>query len=226
MFASLAGERVLVVAAHPDDEILGCGATIHRLTQAEGVACALLLAQGVTARGDGEAEIARLRQQALAAADRVGYQSVRFHDGPDNRLDRLALLDLVQWVEAEVARVRPTVILTHHVGDLNIDHQLTHRAVVTATRPMATEGVRTILAFETLSATEWNPDGPAFRPTVYLPIGLEDLIAKTAALEAYAGELRAFPHPRSREGLRIQAQRRGVESGHELAEAFLLVRTR
>ncbi len=227
MFASLDGERILVVAAHPDDEVLGCGGTIHRATQVQGAkAYGLILAQGIAARGEDAAGLTELRRAASQAQGLIGYSVAELRDGPDNRLDTVPLLDLVKQVEQMIGYCEPTVILTHHVGDLNIDHQLTHRAVVTATRPMQEESVRTILAFETLSATEWNPDGPAFRPNVYLPIRGVDLLAKTKALEAYAGELRAAPHPRSVEGLRVQAQRRGMESGHELAEAFMLVRTR
>ena len=226
MFASLDGERILVVAAHPDDEVLGCGGTIARHTKAGGDARALILGHGVTARGEDKVALEALKVSTKAAQAILGYELVHVMDWPDNRYDTVSLLDIVQSIEAAIRVCAPTLILTHHEGDLNIDHQITFRAVVTATRPMAEETVRTILSFETLSATEWNPGGVPFRPTVYLPFDAEALEAKRVALKAYAGEMREYPHPRSLSGLMIQAHRRGMESGLERAEAFMLVRTR
>ena len=226
MFASLSGERILVVCAHLDDEVLGAGGTIHAHTRSGGAARALVLSVGVTARGEDDDAVRANLESAIAAQAILGYADTIVDDAPDNQFDTLPLLHLAQRVEAEIRVWRPTCVLTHHAGDLNIDHQITARAVLTATRPMAHEGVRTVLAFETVSATEWHPTGPPFRPTVYLPLSDADLDAKCRALQAYAGELRAAPHPRSLTGLCVLAQHRGMEAGHRLAEAFVLVRTR
>ena len=226
MFASLAGERLLVVAAHLDDEVLGCGGTIHAHTAAGGAARALVMSQGVAARGEDPAALKAILESALAAQQILGYEETAVEDAPDNAFDTMPLLHLTQRIESEIAAWRPTVVLTHHTGDLNRDHELTARAVLTATRPLEAEGVRTVLAFETVSATEWHPTGPPFVPTVFLPLREADLDAKVAAMRAYAGEIRLPPHPRSVVGLRVLARHRGMQAGHALAEAFVLVRTR
>jgi LmbE family N-acetylglucosaminyl deacetylase len=223
--------KVLVIAAHPDDEVLGCGGTAARLVKEGHEVHFAILGEGATARlpqrADTDAQkITKLQQQAHAAAAKVGVKNLTLHDLPDNRLDTVPLLDVVKIVESLVERLQPEVIYTHHAGDLNVDHGVIHRAVLTATRPMAGQPVREIYAFEVPSSTEWafQRIEPPFRPNVFVDI-TRTIEAKIAAMECYATEARKFPHPRSPEALRALATRWGSVVGCAAAEAFELVRS-
>lgn len=218
---------VLVVAAHPDDEALGCGGTLfrHRLSGAR--VHVLFLADGEMARGaSDETFVGRRLAMAEAAAQAMGGLSTRLAGFPDNRLDAVDMLDLARTVEAEIAKHNPDLIYTHHPGDLNIDHRRAHQAVMTACRPIQGRGVREIRCFEVLSSTEWAGPGlgPVFEPTLF--IGLDDaaFAAKRAAFHAYAAEMRASPHPRSWEAVTALAVLRGAAAGMPRAEAFFVSR--
>ncbi len=220
---------VLIVAAHPDDEVLGCGGTIATLAKRGSVVHVAFLADGVFSRpGDSDAqqsELASRRAAARKASATLGVTSVSFGDLPDNRMDTVALLSIAQAVEALVAQHRPQMILTHHAGDLNIDHRRTHEAVATACRPQSGHVVRTILAFEVASSTEWQLPGsaPAFVPNWFVDIS-GTLELKLSALDAYAAELRGWPHPRCRQAVEHLARWRGATVGAHAAEAFMLGR--
>ena len=144
---------------------------------------------------------------------------------PDNRLDTLPLLDVVRCVETAIEELAPSVLYTHHGGDLNVDHRVAHQAVLTACRPLPGTGVRAVYCFETVSSTEWaSPgDGPGFRPTRFVDIA-QTLERKRQALACYEAELRAFPHARSLEGVEALARPRGAGVGVEAAAAFEVIR--
>lgn len=222
--------RCLTVAAHPDDEILGCGATMARLAAEGAEVHVVILGEGATSRGDapepGRSETERLREQARRACAIVGAKSVEFEALPDNRFDELPLLEIVKRVETHVARVRPERVFTHHPGDLNVDHQLTCRAVVTATRTLPGQVVRELLSFEVPSSSEWafGTTGPAFAPNCFVDVG-GSLERKLEAMTCYESEMRPFPHPRSARALAAIATRWGSTAGCEAAEAFQIVRT-
>ena len=220
--------RLLVVCAHPDDEVLGCGGTVARLVKEDFEAFTLILGEGVTSRYADrnkkfvEKELSDLKRQALRANEILGVKEVFFESFPDNRFDSVDLLDIVKVVEKVKNEVKPEVILTHSRHDLNKDHRITYEAVLTATRPIAGETVRGIYSFEVLSSTEWNyPYG--FSPNLYFNIE-DTLELKLEAMKAYSLELREFPHPRSIEGIKIKAKQRGMEAGLRYAEAFEVVR--
>lgn len=222
---------VLVIAAHPDDEILGCGGTVARLVADGHDVQFAVLGEGITSRhpqrSDADArQLTALHQQAHAAAAKLGVKSVMLHKLPDNRLDTVPLLDIVKLVEDLVDRTKPEVIYTHHAGDLNVDHGVIHRAVLTATRPVAGQPVLDIYAFEVPSSTEWafQRIEPFFRPNVFVDI-TQSIDVKIAAMECYQTESRPFPHPRSPEALRAIAARWGSVVGCPAAEAFELVRS-
>lgn len=219
----------LVVAAHPDDEVLGCGGTIARLTAAGVEVTVTILGEGATSRDEpgGGDPVAALRRSARDAVTALGVERLTMHGLPDNRFDSVDLLDVVKVVEQELAEVRPETVLTHHGSDLNIDHRTVHTAVMTATRPVPGEGVLDVYAFETLSSTEWsfNRFEPGFRPNTFVVLDEDALAAKIAALSCYDTELRTFPHPRSVDAVRVSAMRWGTVVGHPLAEALELVRS-
>src|SRR5437870_2903710 len=225
-----APEPVLVVAAHPDDEVLGCGATMARLA-AEGQPVHIaILGEGITSRSSrddsGAKLLRRLHQQAEAAALKIGAKDVVLFKLPDNRLDTLPMLEIAKLIEDLIQKLRPAVIYTHHPGDLNVDHGIVHRAVLTATRPMSGQCVREVYTFEVPSSTDWAFQRPehCFRPNVFIDI-TRTLDAKISSFACYDTEAREFPHPRSAEALRATATRWGSVVGCRAAEAFELIRS-
>lgn len=221
-------ESVLVVAAHPDDEVLGCGGTIARHSEAGDEVHTLFLADGVAARGASgaalEAEKAQRAEAAARAARVLDSQPPRFLGLPDNRLDSVPLLDVVQGIESAIAEIDPVVVYTHHGGDLNIDHEIAHRATVTACRPLPDARVRALYAFEIVSSTEWcGAAARAFLPDRFVGIDAT-LERKIEALGCYAAEMRPAPHARSVDNVRALAAFRGASAGLPTAEAFMTIR--
>ncbi|MDZ4855243.1 MAG: PIG-L family deacetylase [Nitrospirota bacterium] len=220
---------ILVLAAHPDDEVLGCGGTIAKLARQGATIHVAFLADGVSSRfGDLTAQQPELSSRRIAAqkaCDILGVKSLSFGDFPDNRMDTIALLDIIKPIEALVAKFQADMVFTHHAGDVNIDHRRIHEAVSAACRPQPGYPVKTLLCFEVPSSTEWQLSGsaPAFAPNWFVDIS-DSLDLKLAALEAYAAELRPWPHPRSRQGVEHLARWRGATVGVGAAEAFILGR--
>ncbi|MGH9775339.1 MAG: PIG-L deacetylase family protein [Candidatus Acidiferrales bacterium] len=222
--------KILVTAAHPDDELLGCGATVARLATEGHEIYFAILGEGLTSRHpdrqDAQAsQLEALRRSSRKAACTIGAKDVFFYGLPDNRLDTIPLLEVTKIIEELIEKLQPQVIYTHHEGDLNIDHGVVSRAVLTAARPIASQSVREIYAFEVPSSTDWafQRCGPAFRPNTFVDVE-KTLEQKILALAAYETEMRQFPHPRSPEALRATAQRWGSVIGRPSAEAFELVR--
>lgn len=217
---------VLVVAAHPDDEALGCGGALRRHAAAGHPVRAVHLTDGVGSRRDASPDDVRRRRRASErAASVLGFEWLARGDFPDNALDSVPLLEIVRFVEDAVRRARPTVVYTHHGGDLNVDHRLAFRATLTALRPAPDAPRPEIRAFEVPSSTEWSHPavGPAFTPSLFLDVSAH-WDRKREALECYREELRAPPHPRSPEGVDALARWRGAQAGLERAEAFDVVR--
>jgi len=218
-------KTILVVVAHADDEALGCGGTMARHAAAGDQVYVVFVADGVTSRVVAGDEELALRQQATARACTIlGVTSSTFLGLPDNQLDSIPLLDIVQPLEGICAKLAPEVIYTHHYGDLNVDHRVTHQAVMTACRPLPGAAVREILTFEVMSSTEWASVGLApFLPNLFVDISAQ-LEIKMRALEAYALEMRAIPHSRSLAHAQCLAQHHGNCVGVDAAEAFMLMR--
>lgn len=216
---------IAVIVAHPDDEVLLAGGAIALHADAGDAVHILILATGAAARGGDQARaVERLGVDAREAAKILGAKSVSARDFPDNRMDTVALLEIVRAVEAFLAESPADVIYTHHAGDLNGDHRIVQQAVLTAARPLPGARTAEILAGETNSATEWTGPGfQPFQPTDFLDIG-NTLERKVRALACYKGEIRDWPHPRSVEGVRALARWRGAQSGLGAAEAFMALR--
>jgi LmbE family N-acetylglucosaminyl deacetylase len=224
-------KKILVIAAHPDDEVLGCGGTMARLTREGNRVYTIILGEGITSRDEKrdtskrKKELRSLRDQAKKANTLLGVKRTFIFDLPDNRFDTVALLDIVKTLEKVKKEVKPDIVYTHSYGDLNIDHRITFEAVLTAFRPVKGESVKEIYSFEVPSSTEWafGRINSGFRPNVFIDIN-DSLNLKLKAMGQYKTEKRTFPHPRSAKALRTVAGRWGTVSGCDAAEAFELIR--
>lgn len=225
---SIASGTVAVIAAHADDEVLGCGGTVARFARSGQAVHILLVADGETARlsgaqyADANTSIEQRVSAAESARAAIGATSLECLGFPDNRLDGMTLLDLVKPIEDFVRRHTPTMVFTHHAGDVNIDHQTVHHAVIAACRPQPGHSVADLLFFEVPSSTEWRPRTSAepFTPDTFVDIS-STLSTKLDGLRAYESELQPFPHPRSLAAVEALARWRGATSGCDAAEAFV-----
>lgn len=226
---STSKNRILVVAAHPDDEVLGCGGTMAMHARNGDEVRIVLVAEGITSREGVKAtqstELEALKKSARASCQTLGAKQIELLGFADQSLDTQSLLDVVKPLETFIHDYRPTTVYTHHGGDLNLDHQMVHRAVITACRPLPQSVLNTILFFEVPSSTEWNAPSAAnnFSPNWYVDIS-ETLATKKEALKHYASEMRPWPHPRSYEAVEHLARWRGATISRPAAEAFMLGR--
>ena len=216
---------VAAIMAHPDDEVLGCGGSLTRLSRSGASVHIFILATGLTSRGPAdEMALRALKEQARAATIRLGAETIDFADFPDNEMDSLSLLEIVKQVESFVTKIKPDLIFTHHSGDINIDHDLTQRAVMTATRALPKSKPVEVLACEVLSSTEFGPADKRLQPHLYVRLTEEDVNATIEALTCYSGEIHDWPHPRSAQALEHQFRLRGAECGADAAEVFEVLR--
>ena len=223
---------ILIIAAHPDDEVLGCGASIAKWSSLGEEIHVIIMAEGETSR-DGirdhelrSNEISLLAKSAQKAGNILGVSSVKLLGLPDNRMDSVDRLHVIKLVEKEVERLKPHTVVTHYSGDLNIDHQITNEAVITACRPQPGHCVRKLLAFEVLSSTEWGAGGSTstFCPNWFEDVS-ETIDRKIEALKIYDIEMRDWPHARSLQNVKNLACLRGNSIGCSAAEAFVLLRS-
>jgi LmbE family N-acetylglucosaminyl deacetylase len=221
-------KRILIVAAHPDDEVLGCFGTVARLISEGYEAYTLILGEGKTSRDDKRQvdnkadEIQVLTSEIQKANNIIGVKKVFIESFADNRFDSVDLLDIVKVISKVKDKVNPDIVFTHYEHDLNIDHQITYKAVITATRPMQDECVKEIYSFEILSSTEWNYP-LSFAPDTYFDIS-ETLDLKISAMKEYTSELCEYPHPRSVDGIELNAKYQGMRVGKTYVEAFKSIR--
>lgn len=221
-------EKILVIAAHPDDEVLGCGGAMARHIEEGESVIILVLGEGIAARAGVPAVEIQEAQEKLYADMRASHRIIGAGEPrtcalPDNAFDSVPLLSVVHEIEKVMADIQPTLIYTHHGSDTNVDHRIVAQAVDAAVRPMQGNVLREVRAFEVPSSTEWNFTRPQFRPQVFVALSEGQLKKKIDAMNAYASEVRAFPHPRSSEYLEALARVRGGQSGFRAAEAFEMV---
>ncbi|MAJ13374.1 MAG: GlcNAc-PI de-N-acetylase [SAR116 cluster bacterium] len=220
--------KVLVIAAHPDDEVLGCGGVIAKHVNNGDKVDVLIAAEGITSRTPKLIEkekLDKLKSEAERANKLLGVNNLYFEGLPDNRLDKLLRLETVKIIEKYIEKTKPHIIYTHHSGDVNIDHQILHHSVVTACRPIPGIGIKDLLFFEVLSSTEWQTpySSTSFTPNWFVEID-NTIDLKLKSLNSYTTEMRDWPHPRSIKGAEILASHRGASIGVNYAEAFMLGR--
>ena len=231
--------RILILVAHPDDEVLGMGGTILRHSQKGDYVKVVYFATGITSRRSTshknnptydqnrskvetiKKQIEDLRTDAKKSCKILRVKDLKFYDFPDNEMDSVPLLKIVKSIEKEINETKPDRIYTHHYNDLNVDHKAVFNATLTACRPIGSP-VRELIAFEVPSSTEWSYP-THFNPNYFVNIKVQ-LSAKIKAMQAYKNEIRVFPHPRSVENLKNVAERWGSISGNSAAEAFEIIR--
>lgn len=224
-------KQILVVAAHPDDEVIGCGAAIAKHVQSGDEVHVAILAEGITSRDkvrnreQNIQEMLDLQKSANMANAILGVSTVTFGTFPDNRMDSIDLLDVTKFVEELIEKINPDMVYTHYSRDVNIDHQIINHAVITACRPLPGTQNKTILFFEVASSTEWqiNNTHSAFSPNWFVDVS-DTIDLKIRALHTYKSEMRNWPHARSVQALEYLAKWRGATIGVEAAEAFILGR--
>jgi N-acetylglucosamine malate deacetylase 1 len=221
---------VLVIGAHPDDDVLGCGGTIAKLSKKPSIKInTLFISNGIDSRKGNKRVTQKnilIRKKAAQKACKIlGSNSPYFADLADNQLDKYPLLKIVKIIEKYIIKFKPEIIFTHFYNDLNIDHQIVNKAAVTASRPQNKSSVKTLFFFEVPSSTEWKIDT---KLKMFNPNWFEDITkfkkVKLQALKAYKTELRSWPHPRSLKGVDALISWRGATVGVEAAEAFVLGR--
>lgn len=227
-------KKLLVIASHPDDEVLGCGATVRLRVDQGWEARLVIMTSGITGRlvdpstdkSEIDADRTALVGQLNKAAAVIGFKETTILDFPDNRMDTVSRMDIAHALIPHIQGFCPDLVITHHPGDYNWDHSQTFDAVMMAARPNPPDhSPAEIWAFEVLSSTEraWQEASRAFHPNLYVDVN-KTLAQKKLALMHYENEYRPYPHPRSVEAIEYLARKRGNEVGLEYAEAFHLVR--
>ena len=222
-------KKILVIAAHPDDEFLSCGACLLLLKKKGSIIKTIFLADGESSRElkKNKIELINKREdQAKSIAKKSKFLKPSFLRLPDNRLDTVPFLKIVKFLESEIKIFRPDTVFTHFENDLNIDHQITYKAVLTATRPHSKTFVKKICCFETPSSTEFSftrKQKKLFNPNLFIDIG-SVIDKKIKLLKIYKNEIRSWPHSRSLKSIKNLASFRGSQIGVKFAEAFILLR--
>ena len=231
--------KILIIVAHPDDEILGMGGTILNHTKKGDDVTIVYLTTGIASRRSSnynnspsyklsknesikiKKQILELQNDAKNSSKILGVKKTIFFDYPDNELDTVPLLKIIKTIEEIVSSIMPDRIYTSHFADLNVDHRIVFEAILTACRPTGLP-VKEIICFEILSSTEWTFSYD-FKPNYFINIEKE-LASKIKAMKIYKNEIRKFPHPRSIENIKISAKRWGTVCGFNAAEAFQIIR--
>lgn len=222
-------KKALIVVAHPDDEVLGMGGTIAKLTE-KGVEIHLLIVTDGSSSQYRNAEdlnaiINAKKDETQRCCDILGVKSITYGDLPDMKLDTVPHIEINAVIEKSIRLLQPDAVFTHFFGDLNLDHRLVFNSVMVACRPLAEQCVKNIYCFEVPSATDWNAvsSQTVFVPNLFVNIG-DYLKTKLQAMLCYQTELRVFPHPRSLEYINKVSEADGIKVGLAAVERFLLIR--
>ncbi len=217
-------KKILIIAAHPDDEILGCGGTIIKLKDKCEI-FTIFMTDGVSARGATSSKKEKqIRKRAcIKLFEFLKIKKPIFLNLPDNQLDKLPLLKIVKKIEKHLFKIDPDEVFTHYENCLNIDHKITFQATITACRPIKNLNIKKILSFEIPSSTDWSLSKKKFNPNYFVNI-TNQISKKINALKYYKMELRKDPHSRSLNSIKALSKFRGASSGVMFAEAFYINR--
>jgi LmbE family N-acetylglucosaminyl deacetylase len=225
--------RILIISAHPDDDILGCGGLLSKIRDAEKSVKVVFLAEGSSCRFPSNeissnivsSEIYNRNRCGKKALQYLGVNEFEFYNFPCGRLDTLPIIDINKIIEQEITKFRPDTVFTHSMLDANNDHKIVNKATLMATRPLPNSGINNVYSYEVLSSSEWNFGGGQFEPNLFVELNEKQVSEKIHALKIYASEMRDYPFPRSGEGVRINCQYRGMQVGVKYAEAFRVLRS-
>ncbi len=223
-------KKILVVAAHPDDETLGCGGLISNFSKKGFEINTIILGEGTSCRYKKDSKESEIQKKILGreksckkALKVLGGKKVKFFNLPCGRFDSISLIDIAKIVEKEISLFNPDTIITHSNTDVNNDHKLTFKAVLQSTRPSINNNVNMVLSFEILSSTERNFTDK-FNPNFFVKLSKSDINKKKIALRCFKSEFGKFPFPRSDKGIEVLANYRGMQCGSEHAEAYRIIR--
>ncbi len=215
--------KILIIAAHPDDEVLGCGGTILKLKEKNNIRV-IFLTDGVSARKSNKKMKNKRKKECLDLFKYLKLDKPYFLNFPDNQLDKIPLLKIVKKIEKILVNFKPNIIFTHFENCLNIDHQIAYKATITACRPLKKSSVEKILSFEVLSSTDWAAfNNKSFQPNYFVNI-TNQIKDKIKSISFYKSELRKYPHSRSLKAIETLSRSRGTSAGFKFAEAFFIVR--
>ena len=223
-------KKILVFAAHPDDELLGCGATLLKYQKKGFKIKIFFFGDGESSRNINKKKIfksiIKREKQAEKVSKKGKFEKPIFKRFPDNRLDTVPILDIIKFIEKQIRENKPEIIFTHFENDLNIDHQIIYKAVITASRPLSKTFVKKIYSFEIPSSTDFflsRKSKKIFNPNFYIDVD-STIDKKINLLKIYTGEMKKWPHPRSLKSIKNLAMYRGSQIGVKYAEAFIIVR--
>lgn len=224
-------KSILIVAAHPDDEVLGCGGMISRFSNKSDINI-IFLGEGSSCRYSDlnnksiKAEIEERKISARKAASFLNVKNLEFHKLTCGRFDQIPIIEINKIIESSIVKYKPDILFTHDSKDINNDHRIVFRSSLMSTRPNSIASVKTVLTYEVPSSSECSFDqNGGFNPNYFLEISEVDLTKKSDALLQYTSEVKPYPFPRSRDGLKVYASFRGMQASVNYAEAFHLVRS-
>jgi LmbE family N-acetylglucosaminyl deacetylase len=225
-------KKILIIAAHPDDEILGCGGYLSKYKNVS-IFKVIFLAEGSSCRFKKKDhdksvvlnEIQKRKKQAIKALARFNVNKVKFYDYKCGELNNVSQVFLNKIIEKEILEFNPNIILTHSENDLNLDHRVVFNSVIVGCRPIKKNyKPKKIYSFEVLSSSEWKLT-KNFTPNHYIKLSKKNVLDKWGALKIYSNEIKKLPHPRSLFGINTLANYRGLQIGEEFAEAYKLIRS-
>ena len=221
--------KILVFAAHPDDDILGCGGMIAKRVKEGATVRVEFIAEGTSCRFDDpndpliEKQLKARTLSGIKSLESLGVDSYDFHNLPCGRLDQIPQIAINKIMETAIIDFEPEIVFTHSSTDTNMDHRIVNLCTLVAARPTTNKSIKKIYSYEILSSTEWRFDC-VFRPNYFLSLDQSHLSAKIKAFSFYTSEVQEYPHPRSFLGIETLARYRGMQCGTDLAEAYSLIR--
>ena len=223
-------KKILIVVAHPDDDILGCGGTLRKLSRLKKNIRVIFIAEGSSCRFKNYKKFKKKINETINQREKyakkalldLGLNNSCFYNLVCGKLNKYPIIEIAKIIEDEITKFKPEVLITHSNYDVNLDHRTVYQACLQSTRPTNQNKIKALLSFEVLSSTEWKYN-KIFEPNLFINIEKE-IKFKIKAMKRYKTEMNNFPHPRSVTGINTLAKYRGIQSQNKFAEAFKIIR--